>query len=379
MPLRVGPSQEMRALGLIPDLLVCRGAEPLRAESRDKISMFCQVPPDHVISVHDVSNIFRVPLLLLEQGIHHLLMDRLRIPPTRLDVAQLDKWRTIADTVDDPSLPTVRIGMVGKYTGLSDSYLSIHKALQHAAIATRQHLVVDYIDSSQDEGLEERLKACDGLLVPGGFGGRGLEGKLKAIRLARETGMPFLGICLGMQAAVIEVARNVMGRAKATSTEFAGPEGEKSLKKGVEDVIIFMPEGDRHKMGGTMRLGARTTLVQPGSVTHKLYRKAMQEAGASCSAEGEVLKVDERHRHRYEVNPQAIAELEAAGLRFVGKDSTGQRMEVVELSEKFKHPFFVAVQFHPEFNSRPTAPSPLFLGLLRAAGKNRDQQLKATG
>lgn len=365
----------MRALGLIPDLLVCRGAEPLREETRNKISMFCQVPPQNVISVHDVSNIFRVPLLLMDQGIHELLVERLRIPPAPLDATQLAKWHTIADTVDDTSLPTVRIGMVGKYTGLSDSYLSIHKALQHAAIATRQHLIVEYIDSSSEEGLEERLRGCHGLLVPGGFGGRGLEGKLKAIRWARETGMPFLGICLGMQAAVIETARNVLKRPRATSTEFAAEVGAvRDLKDGVEDVVIFMPEGDREKMGGTMRLGARTTLVQPNTLTHKLYREALK---LGSKGEKDVLRVDERHRHRYEVNPLAIKDLEGAGLRFVGKDSTGQRMEVVELDPKFKHPFFVAVQFHPEFKSRPTDPSPLFMGLLRAAGKARDKQRKA--
>lgn len=239
------------------------------------------------------------------------------------------------------------------------------KALTHSAIATRQKLRIEWIDASDleasDEQLDEdderniskrmawqRLQNCDGLVVPGGFGERGLEGKITAIQHARTTNMPCLGICLGMQAAVIEYARNVLGRAGAQSSEFA-----ESLVPGVEDVVIFMPEGDRERMGGTMRLGARETILAAGSMARRVYGSE---------------KVMERHRHRYEVNPDVVQDLEAAGLKFVGKntDGSGERMEVVELDESV-HPYFVGAQFHPEFTSRPEKPSPLFLGLLQAA------------
>ncbi|KAM3567351.1 hypothetical protein VYU27_010501, partial [Nannochloropsis oceanica] len=267
---------------------------------------------------------------------------------------------------------------VGKYTGLRDSYLSIEKALQHAAIATRQRLEAVFLDSSSPSLLPSLLQGdFHGLLVPGGFGTRGLDGKVGAIRWAREEKVPFLGICLGMQAAVIEYTRSVLGRPAATSTEFISPSAP-ALLKGKEDVVIFMPEGDKARMGGTMRLGTRTTLLQPHSLTHRLYSRQKIGEGGRQEEEG-MLRVDERHRHRYEVNPDIVPELEAAGLRFVGRDETGQRMEVLELREGGKedgesHPFFVAAQFHPEFKSRPTAPSPLFLGFLRAAARERERR-----
>ncbi|TFJ81514.1 hypothetical protein NSK_007155 [Nannochloropsis salina CCMP1776] len=323
-------------------------------------------------------------------------MERLRLPSPvdgRLEEAKedarlLQQWETVANTVDDPSLPSVRIAVVGKYTGLRDSYLSIEKALQHAAIATRQHLQAVFLESSSPSLLAS-LQEGDfhALLVPGGFGTRGLDGKVGAIRWARESKIPFLGICLGMQAAVIEYARSVLGRSAATSTEFVSPSAP-ALMEGKEDVVIFMPEGDKARMGGTMRLGARTTLLQPHSLVHRLYAEHLgaggREAEEGGGGGGGVLEVDERHRHRYEVNPDVVSDLEAAGLRFVGKDRTGQRMEILELGETTEerrngrqgHPFFAAVQFHPEFKSRPTAPSPLFLGLLRAASRERERRAR---
>ena len=238
--------------------------------------------------------------------------------------------------------------------------MSVIKALTHAAIETKQRLRIEWISSSDlintndDDLLSDawkRLRECDGLVVPGGFGARGLEGKISAIHYARENKIPFLGICLGMQASVIEYRRSVLGKNKSHSAEF-----KDDLIEGEDDVIIFMPEGDRERMGGTMRLGARETVLKEGSLVRKLYGQS---------------RVMERHRHRYEVNPLMVDELEAAGLKFVGRnldaDITGdERMEVVELDVD-SHPYFVATQFHPEFMSRPGKPSPPFLGLLEAS------------
>ena len=237
--------------------------------------------------------------------------------------------------------------------------MSVIKALTHAAIETRQKLRIEWISSSDlisndaDKLLDSwtRLRACDGVVVPGGFGARGLEGKIAAIKHARENKIPFLGICLGMQASVIEYRRSVLGKKLSHSAEF-----KNDLVEGEDDVIIFMPEGDRARMGGTMRLGARETILREGSLVRKLYGQP---------------RVMERHRHRYEVNPKMVDELEAAGLKFVGRnldaDVTGDdRMEVIELNEDI-HPYFIATQFHPEFMSRPGKPSPPFLGLLRAS------------
>jgi len=243
----------------------------------------------------------------------------------------------------------------------NDVDLSVVKALTHSAIATRQRLRIEWIVASDlsgdDEGevgdeasksAWERLKKCDGIVVPGGFGTRGFEGKIAATKYARESKTPFLGICLGMQAAVIEHCRSVLGRQGAHSSEFI-----QGLEENVEDAVIFMPEGDRERMGGTMRLGARETILKDGSISRKMYGTE---------------RIMERHRHRYEVNPALVPDLEKAGLHFVGRntDGSGERMEVVELDEKV-HPYFVAAQFHPEFTSRPEKPNPLFLGLLQAS------------
>jgi CTP synthase len=238
--------------------------------------------------------------------------------------------------------------------------LSVVKALTHSAIATKQRLKIEWIVASDldinDEYTSEeayknaweRLKKCDGIVVPGGFGVRGFEGKVDAIRYARESKTPFLGICLGMQASVVEYCRNVLNRPNAHSSEFRD-----DLEEDMEDVIIFMPEGDRERMGGTMRLGLRETILRKGSIAFKYYDSE---------------KVQERHRHRYEVNPSIVPDLELAGLNFVGRnaDSSGERMEIVELDETV-HPYFVASQFHPEFTSRPEKPNPLFLGLMEAS------------
>jgi len=271
----------------------------------------------------------------------------------------IKEWTDLANSVDQPE-SECRIAMVGKYVDQGDAYLSVVKALTHSAIATKQRLKIEWIVASDleeknDEALRginkdawERLKRCDGVVVPGGFGTRGFEGKIAAIKYARESKKPFLGICLGMQAAVVEYCRNILERPNAHSSEF-----KEDLEKNVEDAVIFMPEGNRERMGGTMRLGSRETILKEGSIARKVYG---------------IDKVLERHRHRYEVNPGLVPDLEAAGLQFVGRntDGNGERMEVIELDIE-KHPYFVAAQFHPEFTSRPEKPNPLFLGLLNAS------------
>ncbi len=341
--------KELRGLGISPDILVCRSTAPLNLETKEKLAAFCHVSPDAVFSTHDVPNIYHVPLMLQEQGLCNIL--GVDCETTGL----LAEWRKMAlhlDTLEQE----VRIAMVGKYTGLSDAYLSVIKSLQHAAMAVDRKLVIDWVEASHLEDdwsdAEESasawkmLKGADGILVPGGFGDRGIEGKITAANYSRINNVPYLGICLGLQVATIEFCRNVLGLTGANSTEF-----DESVEHAA---VVFMPEISKTHLGGTMRLGSRPTVWQVDECKIRtLY--------------GEGDSVDERHRHRYEVNPDLIEQIEAAGLKFVGKDETGQRCEIFELEG---HPYFVGVQYHPEFKSRPNRPSPPFLGLLQAATKN---------
>ncbi len=344
--------KELRGLGITPDILVCRSSKPLNEETRGKLAAFCHVQPQAVMSTHDVPNIYHVPLMLQEQG----LCDILGVDCTATTL--LDEWRTMAHHVDTLT-DEVHIAMVGKYTDLTDAYLSVIKSLQHAAMAVDRKLVIDWIEAGHleeawaNEQADEHqqawslLQQADGILVPGGFGDRGVEGKILAAHHARTQHVPYLGICLGLQVATIEFCRNVLGLEGANSTEFAeNPE---------HAAVVFMPEISKTHLGGTMRLGSRPTLWQvEDCAIRRLY------------GDGEA--VDERHRHRYEVNPDLIEAIEAAGLVFVGKDESGQRCEIFELKD---HPYYVGVQYHPEFKSRPNRPSPPFLGLLRAASENR--------
>ncbi|MEC8626650.1 MAG: CTP synthase (glutamine hydrolyzing) [Candidatus Thermoplasmatota archaeon] len=337
--------KELMGLGITPDILVCRSSAPLNPETRAKLAAFCHVPEEAVISTHDVPNIYHVPLMLEAQGLCATL--GLKVEPNGL----LDDWRRMAHHLDALE-ENVTIAMVGKYTDLSDAYLSVIKALQHAAMAADRKLTIDWLEAGElEHGVPDdvhadawkRLRAADGILVPGGFGHRGVEGKILAANYARTNGVPYFGICLGLQVAAIEFARNVLGMEGSTSTEFD--------EDCPNPAVIFMPEISTTHLGGTMRLGSRPTLFQVDDCKVKrLY--------------GGLESVDERHRHRYEVNPELIERLEAAGLTFVGKDETGQRCEILELPD---HPYFVAVQYHPEFKSRPGRPSPPFLGLILAA------------
>lgn len=345
--------KELRGLGIIPDILVCRSAKPLQDDTRAKLAAFCHVSEDAVVSAHDVSNIYRVPMMLEEQGVSGVLsgLFGFELPSER---PLLDDWKAMADRVDNPA-EEVRIATVGKYTGLSDSYLSVIKALQHSSYAVGRKLVIDWIESADldDQTASadpeahaaawELLNGADGVLVPGGFGIRGIEGKIKAAEYARKNNVPYLGVCLGLQVATIEFCRNVLGMEGANSTEFD--------EDTPHPAVVFMPEISKTHMGGTMRLGTKPTpFLVDDCKMRRLY------GGAD--------HVDERHRHRYEVNPDFIEQIEEAGLKYVGKDETGQRCEIMELDG---HPYFVGTQYHPEFKSRPGRPSPPFLGLLMAA------------
>jgi len=365
----------MMQLGLRPDFLCVRGSNPIEDGARNKLSIFTSVPKSAIISLNDVTNIYRVPLMMMDQNVPSMLAQRLRLPQFKpsggvayneveeelCDIGNskvIEDWTQLSHSVDTPE-SECKIAMCGKYCNQGDAYLSVVKALTHAAIATKQKLNIEFIDSSEleedNESARIRLAGCDGIVVPGGFGSRGFEGKIAAIRSARENKTPFLGICLGMQAAVVEFARSQAGILNAHSAEF-----KEDLVMNEEDVIIFMPEGDRTRMGGTMRLGARETILSDGSLARKLYGSE---------------RIMERHRHRYEVNPSLVDRLESLGLHFSGKntDKSGERMEVIELSRSY-HPYFIATQFHPEFTSRPEKPSPLFLGLLEKIKEQKERK-----
>lgn len=368
--------KELRAAGLSPDLILCRSTQPLEREVIAKISLFCMVPPSHVISVHDVSNIYKVPGLLHDQRVTSIVLNKLKI--NRMTPIDLPLYQFLAERNDNPA-QSVKIALVGKYTGLSDSYLSITKALSHAGIHNNvkidllwvdsERLQDDYKSRSQSTSLNNikqthdyvaeydeawsMVRAASGILVPGGFGDRGVAGKILAINYARTNNVPFFGICLGFQMAVIEYARSVCGISNASSEEF-DPDN-------TDNVIVFMPEVDQKHMGGTMRLGGRHSDIQPGTLAHQIY-------------DGR-LRIFERHRHRYEVNPRMIELLQdmkynsgaGTGMIFSGKDSeTGNRMECMELMSD-NHKYYFGCQYHPEFTSRPSHPNPIFYTFVQAA------------
>ncbi|XDG10493.1 hypothetical protein ABKA04_010108 [Annulohypoxylon sp. FPYF3050] len=346
--------RQMRSAGLIPDLIACRCERALDEDTTQKIARSCQVEFKQVLTVRDIETIYQVPLLLEDQGLlerlrEGLMLDELTPSSTMVNKGQ-NLWQLWKKTVvSKPYLEPVNIALVGKYIALPDT-------LEHSAMRCGRKLNLAWIDAEhlEDATLQSdpttyhkawsQLTIASGCICPGGFGGRGVPGMVKAAKWARECKIPYLGICLGMQVAVIEAAQNLCGYKNATSEEFDSQAEHR--------VIIFMPEGSKEIMGGTMRLGTKTTYFQPGSEWSKL--RALY---------GDVDGMEERHRHRYEVNPDYVEELEKAGLNFIGKDETGKRMEVVELKD---HPFFVGVQAHPEFTSRVLAPSPTYLGFVAA-------------
>lgn len=348
--------RELRGLGLSPDLIMCRCKNTVTNSVKQKVSLFCHVPPEQVIDVHDCKSIYRVPVLLSNQGIVSFFSKRLQLEiKSRKPRHFMMQWRELAER-DERLLDEVKIALVGKYTKLEDAYISVLKALKHASLHCNRRLQVVWVES---ENLEkevqerdpvkyheawQRLCGCHGILVPGGFGKRGTEGKIAAAEWARKMKKPYLGVCYGLQLAVIEFARNILGLKDANSTE-----NEPDTKN---PVVIEMPEHNPGQLGGTMRLGRRRTVFSKvhESITRKLYKNAEF--------------VEERHRHRYEVNPEYVSQFEEKGMKFVGRDVEGERMEIMEIKD---HPYFVGVQYHPEYISRPIRPSPPYLGLILAA------------
>ncbi|CAH2355150.1 CTP synthase 1 [[Candida] railenensis] len=357
--------KDLRSLGLTPDMIACRCQELLEVATIEKIGMFCHVGPNQVIAVHDVNTTYHVPLLLKEQKIMKFLSQKLRLDTIELTAESLQKgehlltrWKTLTANYDR-AFETVTIALVGKYTHLKDSYLSVIKSLEHSSMKCNRKLKIEWVESSD---LEEETKTsdlskyhkawhhvcqADGILVPGGFGSRGIEGMVAAAKYARESNIPYLGVCLGLQIAVIEFVRNVIGIPDSTSMEFDPAHSEETAS------VVYMPDVDQVKLGGTMRLGIHQTKFVKGSENAKL-RKIY----------GGSEYVMERHRHRYEVNPKLISKIEAKGLKFIGKDETETRMELLELDD---HKFFCGTQYHPEYISKVLDPSRPFLGLVAAA------------
>jgi CTP synthase len=347
--------QKLREIGISPDVLLCRADRPIPEEERAKISLFSNVPMNAVISVWDADSIYKVPSMLHKQGLDEIVCFTLGMPSRPAD---LTAWDKLVVALGNPQ-HEVRIGMIGKYVDLSDSYKSLNEALTHAGIHTHTRVVIDYVDSEQIErdGIGA-LAQLDAILVPGGFGKRGTEGKINAIQFAREHGIPYLGICLGMQLATIEFARHVCGLADANSTEFDPdtPHPVVALITEWEDRTGRIERRDaKSDLGGTMRLGSQKCPVQPGTLAHRIY-------GA---------EVNERHRHRYEVNNIYVPQLEASGYRVSARTPTENLPEIMELPA---HPFFIGVQFHPEFTSTPRSGHPLFSAFVQAAVafRNRD-------
>ncbi len=343
--------KELRSIGIQPDVLVCRTDRPLPMTERRKIALFTNVQEQAVISAVDADTIYRIPALLHMQGLDAIVLQQLNLsaPP-----ADLTPWQRVVQRLDHPA-GELRIAMVGKYTGLADAYKSVNEALIHAGIQAQQKIRIEYVDSEQADTAQ--LAQMDAILVPGGFGERGVEGKIQAVRYAREHQVPYLGICLGMQLAVIEYARHVLGYPQAHSTEFVPDTPDPVIALVTEwtgtDGKVQQRDAQVDK-GGSMRLGGQACRLTSGSRAHQMYGRD---------------QITERHRHRYEYNNQYRAGLEDAGLQVVGTSVAGGLVEMIEIPT---HPWFVACQFHPEFTSTPHTGHPLFNGFIRAAQHYRD-------
>jgi CTP synthase len=335
--------KELRSIGLQPDVLVGRCDDPLDSKTREKIALFCDVPTDAVFSNPDVEDIYRVPLVVEDEGLDEYVMSELDLAGRALPETERENgWR---ETVSREKDGAVSVAIVGKY-GLEDAYISVHESLKHAGLEERVEVQRQWIHSEDlADGASGQLDEVGGVVVPGGFGSRGTEGKIEAIRYCRENGVPFLGLCLGFQMAVVEAARNLLGLEGAHSAEL-----EPDTPAPVIDLLPEQKEKD--DIGGTMRLGAHVTEIEAGTLAHELYDSS------SCT---------ERHRHRYEVNPEYIDDLEDAGVVFSG--TSGNRMEILERPD---HPYFLGTQYHPEFRSRPTRASPPFVGFVQAVVEQAD-------
>ncbi|PSR80384.1 CTP synthase N-terminus-domain-containing protein [Coniella lustricola] len=363
--------KSVRSYGLIPDLVACRCEQPLADSTIAKLALHCSVEVEQVIVVRDMPTVYQVPILLKQQQLLSLVRAGLNLEDVTVPLARQAKgaelWDYWQKVVTQEQESSINIALVGKYVETHDAYLSVVKSLEHSSMHLRRKLNLVWVDA---EHLEPQAKTAEaekynqawkdvqnasGVIVPGGFGTRGTEGMMLASKYARENKVPYLGVCLGFQTAAIQFARDICGMESANSEEF-----EASAR---DCVVVSMPELDKQNMGGTMRLGSRKTIFQPNSEWAKiraLYNDAEE--------------IEERHRHRYEINPEYIARLEAAGLQFVGKDETGQRMEIFEVKD---HPYFVGTQFHAEYQSKVLSPSPPFLGFIAASAGCLDETLNA--
>ncbi|TBR19171.1 CTP synthase [bacterium] len=341
--LKTKPTQhsvgKLREIGINPDIIVCRSERPISPELRAKIAMFCSVHKDSVIQAPDVSTIYEVPVVFQKQGLDEQVLMVLRTRASQMD---FEPWKNLVDRLKNPKYE-VRIALAGKYTEIKDAYKSVDEALIHGGVAHDARVRIKYVDTTGPAAdVDAALEEADGILVPGGFGDRGIEGKLRAVQVARERGIPYFGLCLGMQLAVIEFARNVLKLGAANSTEFD--------QKTRYPVIDILPEQKAvTDKGATMRLGSYPCAVRKGSLAHKAYGS---------------LTVSERHRHRFELNNKFRRLIEEGGLQVTGVYQPKNLAEIVELRD---HPWFLATQFHPEFKSRPEAPHPLFASFIGAS------------
>jgi CTP synthase len=343
--------KELLSIGIQPDILLCRSDHPIAAELKSKIALFCNVPASSVISAPDVKNIYEVPMSLAAEGFDEQILKLLHLEALPRDMS---RWVGMLERLEHPE-NEVRIGVVGKYVSLEDAYKSLREALVHGGLPHRARTVIEWIESGDIESpemAEQRLRHVDGILVPGGFGKRGIEGMVYAIQYARERKIPFFGICLGMQCATIEYARHCAGLSQANSTEFDAQTPYRVIYKLRE--LLGVDE-----MGGTMRLGAWPCKLEEGSFAARAY-------GAT--------EISERHRHRYEFNRDYEAQLKAAGFKITGKTPDGVYVEIIEAPD---HPWFLGCQFHPEFKSKPLAPHPLFAAFIGAAAENRRKRAPA--
>ena len=356
--LKTKPTQhsvkELLSIGIQPDILICRSDRSIPANERAKIALFCNVPEKAVISLKDVSSIYQIPAMLKSQGLDQYICQRFHFDCPE---AALSEWEQVLYRESNPSNGEVTIGMVGKYTELPDAYKSVNEALKHAGLSNRLTVNIKYVDSQDIESKgTDLLKGLDGILVPGGFGYRGVEGKIMTAQYARENNVPYLGICLGMQVALIEYARHVAGMTNANSTEF-----DKTTRYPVVGLITEWQDAEgkvetrteNSDLGGTMRLGAQQCHLISGTQTREIY-------GADT--------IEERHRHRYEVNNNLLPQIEAAGLKVSGLSADKKLVEIIEIPN---HPWFVAAQFHPEFTSTPRDGHPLFSGFVKAAKEHQ--------
>jgi len=344
--------RELRAIGIQPDILLCRADRPLSRDLKSKIALFCNVDEKAVITAEDVDSIYEVPLLLGEERIDEILLEMLQLPVRAPEIPDMEDWRELVRRIKNPK-GEVNIGVVGKYVSLTDAYKSLNEALAHGGVAHNLRVRLTWIEAEDlEQGSLSALEGMDGILVPGGFGPRGTEGMAAAAGWARRNRIPYFGICYGFQWAVVEYARSVCGLSQASSTECHPDSPDKVILKLRELLGV-------EEMGGTMRLGAYECVIEEGSLAHQVYGNT---------------RISERHRHRYEFNQEYERVLSEHGLRFSGRTPDGKFVEIAEIPD---HPWFLAVQFHPEFKSRPLSPHPLFREFIGAAWRQNNGQLTA--